>query len=345
MTSATWRVSAHSLEYNDSLNWNTGATPGASDTAFFGTSDATTIDIPTNNSVGEWVFNPGAFIYTFTNETTFTLAFFGAGIVVNGGAVHINNLGTVGFTYDSTAGSAIIANAGLVVFAAGSSGGSANIANNNEIDFKDNSSAGSATITNFAAGTVDFSQSVGPAGNDRLTAGSIAGAGTYKLGADQLTVLSGNVGGLIDDSGLGGSLVKVGKGTLKLSGAANAYSGGTTIEQGALDLAAVGAAGTGGIKFQGAGKELKVLKIENGALSGHVFTTNNIDFFAQHDVLDLTGLKFHAGASASYHTATHHLTVHSGSITDTLTLLSPHGIHFEAANDHHGGTEVFLVFA
>jgi hypothetical protein len=37
---------------------------------------------------------------------------------------------------------------------------------------------------------------------------------------------------------------------------------------------------------------------------------------------------------ATYHNARHHLTVHSG-MTDTLTLLSPHGTHFAVANDGH----------
>jgi hypothetical protein len=48
---------------------------------------------------------------------------------------------------------------------------------------------------------------------------------------------------------------------------------------------------------------------------------------------------------AKYHPATDVLTVHSGHITDTLTLLLPHGTHFATASDHHGGTDVFLVFA
>jgi hypothetical protein len=34
--------------------------------------------------------------------------------------------------------------------------------------------------------------------------------------------------------------------------------------------------------------------------------------------------------------------VHSGHVTDTLTLLSKHGTHFIAANDGHGGTKVTL---
>ena len=102
-------------------------------------------------------------------------------------------------------------------------------------------------------------------------------------------------------------------------------------------MAAVGAAGTGPIAFLGHA----TLKIDNAALSGHVFV-NEIALLAQGDALDLSGLKFHPGAKAKYHPATETLTVHSGHVTDTLTLLSPHGTHFIAANDGHGGTKVTL---
>jgi hypothetical protein len=81
--------------------------------------------------------------------------------------------------------------------------------------------------------------------------------------------------------------------------------------------------------------------IGNAALSGHVFTTNNIDFFGKHDVLDLTGLKFHKGATAKYHPATDILDVHSGLVTDILTLFAPLGTHFVAAKDGPG-TKVTL---
>ena len=175
-----------------------------------------------------------------------------------------------------------------------------------------------------------------------FTAASIDGGGTYELGQDQLSVglnvPSAEVSGLIE--GVGGSLVKVGRGKLKLSGAGNTYTGGTILEAGKLDVAAVGAAGTGSVTFDGKA----TLKIENAALSSRHFG-NPIDLFGKHDVLDLTGLHFHAGATATYHKASHHLTVHSGPVTDTLTLLSPLGTHFAAASDHHGGTDVFLVLA
>jgi hypothetical protein len=59
----------------------------------------------------------------------------------------------------------------------------------------------------------------------------------------------------------------------------------------------------------------------------------------------LTGLHFHPGATATYHEGNHQLAVHSGGITDILTFNSPQSTHFKAASDHHGGTDVFLVFA
>jgi autotransporter-associated beta strand protein len=115
------------------------------------------------------------------------------------------------------------------------------------VEFDDFSTGGNAQFTTDGGATVDFSHSSGLAGSHVITMGSIAGAGTYDLGANQLIVgnrLPTIVSGAIDDGGglisSGASLVKVGKATLTLSGAHNTYSGGTTIEQGTLDLAAIG---------------------------------------------------------------------------------------------------------
>ena len=115
-----------------------------------------------------------------------------------------------------------------------STAGNATITNNaGTMYFLDNSTAGNAAITNNSGALVDFSPSTGPAGDNKLTAGSIAGAGLFLLGANELTVggnnLSTDVSGVISGTG---SLVKVGTGTLTLSG--NANLGGTTIDGGTL---------------------------------------------------------------------------------------------------------------
>jgi autotransporter-associated beta strand protein len=376
MTNSTWLVTPlFSNNYTDAANWSLGEA-GPSDAAFFGMSTRTSLSIDTSTvvEVGEWIFNPGAAQYSFTigvSKST-VMKFTSGGMIVNGGSVNIsiNFSSSIDFYNNGTAGTAsiTISISGLIDFLNGSTAGNANITSSHDVVFEDESSAGNATIHMLASsftvtqflgfstggnaqlntdpGTiVDFSQSAGPRGDHKLTAGSIAGAGTYRLGADQLTVGSDGrstiVSGPVDDGGFaagsGASLVKVGHDTLTLSGAGNTYSGGTTIEQGTLNLAALGAAGPSAIAFAGRA----TLEIENAALSGHAFG-NLIELFGKHDVLDLAGLRFHPGARATYHKASHHLTVHSGHVTDTLTLFSPHETHFTAANDGHGGTKVTL---
>jgi fibronectin-binding autotransporter adhesin len=97
----------------------------------------------------------------------------------------------------------------------------------------------------------DFSGTSGPGDNHRLTAGSIEGAGTYNLGGNTLFVglngLSTTVSGTINDGGASGgtgaSLVKVGDGTLILSGD-NTYTGLTAVLAGALQLGDGGTSGS-----------------------------------------------------------------------------------------------------
>jgi len=355
MTISTWSQSANS-NYNDPGNWS-ATVPGSGDTAEFEASGKTNISIVSAFiGAGEWLFNPGAGQYNFEISLFSDLLFDGAGITINAGSAHLLNFGVVGFFSGSTAGGALIDNFGFIEVFNSSTLGVATIhtfGGGGRLVFFPNGTGGSAQLVTDAGGIADFSGSAGHDGLGHMTVGSIAGAGTYKLGHDQLMVglngLSSEVSGPIEDggdaenAGSGGSLVKVGPGTLKLSYPGNTYSGGTILEGGAFDVAAIGAAGTGGIAF--AGKA--TLEIEKASFSGHVFG-NPIYFFGKHDVLDLTGLHFHAGATATYHKAAHHLTIHSASITDTLTILSPHsphGTHFEAASDHHGGTEVFLIIA
>jgi filamentous hemagglutinin family protein len=202
----------------------------------------------TNNSGGILQFSTGstAGSAVITNN---------GGLVFNGtsttgstaGSAAITNNADLTFQGASTAGSAAITNTGGIFFRNNSTAGSAAITNNGSIQFGYASTAGSAAITNSNAGIVDFSSSSGPNNDHRLSAGSIAGGGSFYLGADQLTVggnnLSTVVSGVISDCGgghdcnafsaTGGSLVKTGTGTLTLSGI-NTYTGATTVNGGTL---------------------------------------------------------------------------------------------------------------
>jgi autotransporter-associated beta strand protein len=129
---------------------------------------------------------------------------------------------SVEFHDSSTAAQArlIVNNGGFVGFADQSTGAQATVINN---------AGGEVKIADLATGGTSF--------------GSIEGAGTYTLGSKQLTVgslgTSTTVSGVIQDhfpgesANVGGSLIKVGTGTLTLTGN-NTYTGGTTINAGTL---------------------------------------------------------------------------------------------------------------
>ena len=131
-----------------------------------------------------------------TGELSFAPGFFGGGTATAGDATITNN-GRTNFFQGSTAGNATITtnDGGVTSFFGESTGGNA------------------AFITN-AGGIVDISGlGTFPDGGESaratgMTAGSIAGAGTYFLGSKQLTVGSNNlsttVSGIIEDGGSAG---------------------------------------------------------------------------------------------------------------------------------------------
>jgi autotransporter-associated beta strand protein len=110
--------------------------------------------------------------------------------------------------------------------------------------------------------------------------GSIEGSGNYFLGSKTLSAggnnLSTTVSGVITDLNangisLGGSLTKVGTGTLTLTGT-NTYSGGTNINGGVLAVAGDADLGNGPLSFNGG--RLEALAVGFGIVSSKAITLN-----------------------------------------------------------------------
>ncbi len=234
---------------------------------------------------GAGIVNNSGNVQTIINEeiegigqTIFTNA------ATAGNSVIINNLGDGTFTAflgNSNAGSAAINNIGGLSFTGflnNSNGANATITNSGDNSFTaffGAASGGNAALIN--ANPTAFI-TIAELATPGTTAGSIAGNGAIFLGSKNLTV-GGNqqssvFSGVISDgqspnfpfaptqpSYTGGSLTKVGAGTLTLSGA-NTYTGGTTILGGAILTQNASALGTGPVAF-GNGAALQVQNLLN----------------------------------------------------------------------------------
>lgn len=188
----------------------------------------------------------------------------GSAIITNSGRdIATDFRGSTLFLANANAGSSTITNNqfALTGFAGTASAAQATITNNNGgfTSFFDTSTAANATIINNDGGVTIFYQT-SSAGNARIvsnaggaanfattgpiTAGSIEGAGQFYINSSRLSTGSNNldveVSGKINGVG---SLEKVGTGVLILSGD-NAYSGGTTITAGTLQIGNGGTSGS-----------------------------------------------------------------------------------------------------
>lgn len=193
-----------------------------------------TITFDANSSAGRSFIENFGFIIFAGNSTA-----------ANASILIYDNAG-LGFDQNASAGNAIIINnsdafPGGLIFAGFSTAANATITTSNGAYtfFVDGSTGGDARFIVNGSGILDFSGSLGPLGTGAMTAGSFEGNGTIIIGGtmsvgsnDRSTVFSGEI---TDNCfcGLPGNLVKVGAGTLTLSGA-NTYTGFTEVRGGAL---------------------------------------------------------------------------------------------------------------
>jgi autotransporter-associated beta strand protein len=253
------------VTYNDSGTLDFINSSSAGNAAIFGTG-GTALTFSNNSTAGN------ATITGFATTTFNDSATAGNATIVIGpaagtlqfnatstaGTANITNDSSVIFNGSSNAASATILNNEIMSFNNSADAGTAVIANAFKLTFTNSSTADAATITTDSGGTTSFTDS-STGGNARfinnaggtfdmsgltdggMTAGSIEGAGNHFLGANALTVGSNNlsttVSGVISDGGTsggtGGSLIKVGSGTLTLTNA-ETYTGATTVDAGAL---------------------------------------------------------------------------------------------------------------
>jgi autotransporter-associated beta strand protein len=246
-------------------------------TAFLNTSAAGSAAIINNGGSTEFFNSSTAGNANITTNGGGFTEFFDTSTAAKANLIN-NSGGETEFNITSTAGFATIINNqnGFTNFKNASTAGNASITNNGGVtEFFDTSTAGNSTITTESGGlTIFLNTSTG--GSARfitnvgglfdishlsslgMTAGSIEGAGTYQLGSKALTVglnnLSTIVSGTIIDGGpgigTGGSLIKVGTGSLTLSGV-NTYTGGTVLNAGTLTVNGAQALGLGNLVVNG----------------------------------------------------------------------------------------------
>ena len=239
--SGTWLQTATDGNWNNGANWTSNPNPPNSMTdvaTFATTSNFTTSTLSTGTIVAGILFNPGATAYTIATGGN-QLQIFGDGISNTSGIAQnflINNEGTIIFSNSSNAGSNTIytINSGALAFQETSSAGGATFIVNpgGFLDLESSATGGTPTVKLYGSGEMLVLTST-------VTLGSLEGTGQVVLFGNKLTVGSNNVStvfsGVIQDGGegTGGSLTKIGTGTLALTGA-NIYTGSTTVNGGTL---------------------------------------------------------------------------------------------------------------
>jgi hypothetical protein len=250
--SARWLLSPQDSAWENLSNWTAGGPPnGPSDTATFGPSSQTDVNISTSVELNSIVFtfdsdsfilniSPFCFGCPPSPPVGGELIISGTGIRQDSSVLQtfvVGDAGQIIFNNTSTAGDATIINSGGIMSQVGS-----------QTIFNDSSTAGSAILVagggyygasggilfngTSTGGTAQVSVSRGGSGNSPsgyldisgheadMTIGSIEGGGGVRLGANDLTVGTNNINttffGVIGNDGHRGSLAKVGSGVLTL---------------------------------------------------------------------------------------------------------------------------------
>lgn len=301
----TWGANPGSSDWSTGSNWTPGIAPTATDTAIFQATTRATVTVSQAAVAKSLEFDSGAPAYTIAiagsagGAASLTLAT--GGIVdTSGNAPAITVSGVSG-------------NTGTLAFYGNGNAADANITAGafGTVSFNGLTDPGAAAkLTAQAGGAIDFSASSGANGDNKVTAGSIAGAGNILLGANSLTVGGLNTSTEFDGviSGTGG-LTKAGFGTLTLGGT-NTYTGGTTVSTGVLNLGTSTATAkiAGAVTLNGTELTVPTLNVNFADVSGITGITNNTGLVQFNNASNAGGMTLvnagPAGGSASFYYVT-----------------------------------------
>ena len=265
-------------DYHTASNWSPAAVPNSTITELlFGPAALnTTISTAAGSNAGALVFEAGAPSFVFNMGPAATgFGLHGTGIVNNSGLVQTINLHNAGLIMNNSASM----DANVVL----------NITGFSQVDLKDSSSGGLAAFNlNSDLGVLITGD------NHAVSMGSLSGTGwrVQFSGNNQSLTIGGNnqstsYSGQLWETGSNASLIKVGTGTLTLSGS-NYYTGGTTISGGVLSVSSNGHLGAssgavtlngGTLRATGTSFNSTTRSISLGALGGGMDINNAANNF------------------------------------------------------------------
>ena len=189
--------------------------------------------------------------------------------------------------------------------------------------------SGGATVGDIvhATGVVDIESGATASGVKVVSGGTTLDDGslTYTAAATLAGALSGS-GRLVDSAGL-----------LVLSGDQSAFDGRLIISGGTVELASSNGIGGGNVTF-GTGSAGETLRLEaaDTPASGGAFATTLFDLDAANEHLDLAGVAFTSGATATL--SGHTLTLRDGTYTASFNLAGTLAASYIAVSDGAAGT-------
>lgn len=241
-------------------------TVNASQTGTFGSNASSTVSVTKGATLN--ISGAATRLQSLTMEITDSLLTLKDTVTAADATLNLNGTAKALIAGNATAGQSSInvSDESILALEEDASGGSATVTNSGLMSFADRALAEMTTVKNLSGGRVDISHV-----DSATSIGSLSGAGNVELGDKTLSL--GNLG--LDDtisgiiSGDSGNLVKIGDGTLTLTGD-NTWTGTTSVDEGVLLVNGNQAAATGDVTVK-AGATLG----GNGIIGGAVNVADN----------------------------------------------------------------------